>query len=76
MKDAARYTADMLGEYAQENEFTFRMVMDTRAQQLDKYKIPGFPALYLLDADGKVMWRRAGSDMRALRTELSKRGIK
>jgi hypothetical protein len=40
----------------EESKVPFAVLWDKEAKNVDKYKVEGFPAAYLLGTDGKVVW--------------------
>lgn len=56
-------TVEGVNKYIEENKFTFKVVMGGTRETytLSKaYNVSGYPTNYLVDADGKILWRGAG----------------
>jgi peroxiredoxin/outer membrane lipoprotein-sorting protein len=52
--------------------FPVAVAMDTRDKIINAYKIEAFPTAYLLNSDGKIVWRRVGYDPAGLDAALEK----
>jgi peroxiredoxin len=66
-------------KYVDENKFTFRIVMGGEGEKytLGKaYGVQAYPTNYIVDADGKIVWRGVGFNEKALREALEKIGLK
>jgi peroxiredoxin/outer membrane lipoprotein-sorting protein len=64
--------------YALKQGLTFPILLggdDIKGSVFDTYHISVFPGTYLLDAEGRIVYRKAGIDMPGLRFELMKLGI-
>jgi thiol-disulfide isomerase/thioredoxin len=48
----------------------------TASSVFARYRVTEFPSTYLLDADGKVVYRAVGEDIAGLRKALEKLGLK
>lgn len=56
-------TAEAVSKYIDENKFTFKVVLGGTRETytLGKaYNVSGYPTNYLVDADGKIIFRGAG----------------
>ena len=72
-------TKEKINQYVDENKFTFRVVMGGSRETYTSgpaYGVQAYPTNYLLDADGKVVWRSVGFDEAGLRAALEKIGLK
>jgi hypothetical protein len=71
----------VINKYVEENKFTFTMGMAEQKEGgiydvAEKYGVQAYPTNYLVDADGKVVWRSVGFDEAALRKAIEKLGLK
>jgi thiol-disulfide isomerase/thioredoxin len=74
----ANDTVETVNKYVEEKKFSFKIVMGGRGQDymLGKaYGVQAYPTNYLVDADGKIIWRGVGFDEDALRAALAKAGV-
>lgn len=65
-------------KYLQENGFTFKVVLGGSGEQYRvgrAYGVQSYPTSYLLDAQGRVVWREVGYNEAALRAALTKLGL-
>ncbi|MCS7080673.1 MAG: redoxin domain-containing protein [Chloracidobacterium sp.] len=68
-------------KYVKDNKFTFLIGMSQETEQgtkdpvLNEYRVIAYPTNYLLDADGKVVWRGVGFDEKEVRAALKKLGV-
>ena len=70
---------DRVQKYVKENNFTFKIVMGGSGPQytLGKaYGVMAYPTNYLVDADGKIVWRSVGFNEEGLRAALANLGLK
>ena len=67
-------SSDTIRSYVNENGWSFKIAMD-QTGIADKYKVEGYPTNYVLDSQGKVVWRGTGFDEDAIRAALSKLGV-
>ena len=66
-------------KYIADNNWSFKIVMGGSGENytLGKaYGVQAYPTNYLIDADGKVLWRSLGFNEKALREALAKAGVK
>jgi hypothetical protein len=73
--------ADTINKYVTENKFTFTIGMAEKKEGgiydvAEKYGVMAYPTNYLVDADGKVVWRSVGFDEAGMRKALEKIGLK
>jgi peroxiredoxin len=72
-------TAQTVSQYARKAGLTFPIVLGGEFGKqgvFDKYRISEvFPQTYLLDADGRVVFRTAGADIGGIEKELAKLGF-
>jgi hypothetical protein len=71
---------DVIKKYFEEKKFTFLTGLTGKnagaAYDLaEKYGVMAYPTNYLLDPNGKVLWRSVGFDEASLRGALKKAGI-
>lgn len=72
-------SADTINKYAAANKFTFKIVMGGSGPQYavgKAYGVQAYPTNYLLDANGKIVWRGVGFNENALRGAIDKLGLK
>jgi peroxiredoxin/outer membrane lipoprotein-sorting protein len=65
--------------YVQATGLTYPIVLGgelTASSVFARYRVTEFPSTYLLDADGKVVYRAVGEDIAGLRKALEKLGLK
>ena len=72
--------AAQINKYTAEGGFTFKIAMD-RPKANDtglsgKYGVKGYPSNYLLDSNGKIVFRSVGFDEAGIRAALAKLGVK
>lgn len=59
-----------------EQKVTFPVVLSGDAEKVSqKYQVLGYPTFYLLDSEGKILWRATGDDHVELRKQLAKLGF-
>jgi len=66
-------------KYLEENHFSFPVVLagDGPNPAIARdYGIQAFPTNYLVDANGKVVWRSLGFDEEGLRKAIAAQGVK
>ena len=69
--------AELVTRYLRENKLTFKTVLTGRdTRTVAAYGVEAFPTNYLLDAEGKVVWRGPGWDEKRLRDALARMGLK
>jgi thioredoxin-related protein len=70
----------VINKYVEENKFTFLIGMeageDTKPDVSQKYGVQAYPTNYILDPNGKVVYRTTGFDETAIRKALEKLGVK
>jgi len=69
----------VVNQYVQQGKFTFKIVLGGPEEKytLGKaYGVRAYPTNYLLDADGKILWRGEGFEEEELRAALGKAGLK
>ena len=62
-----------------EGKFTFKIVMGGEGENYTvgkAYGVQAYPTNYLVDADGKIVWRSVGFDEQGLKDALAKMGVK
>lgn len=64
-----------------DNKFSFTIGMAEQKEGgiydvAEKYGVMAYPTNYLVDAEGKVVWRGVGFDETAMRKALEKVGLK
>lgn len=72
-------SAETINKYVAENKFGFKIVMGGRGPEYaigKTYGVMAYPTNYLLDANGKVVWRGVGFNESALRAAIDKLGLK
>jgi hypothetical protein len=75
-------SADVINKYVKENKFSFTVGMAAKKEGggiydvAEKYGVMAYPTNYLVDADGKVVWRGVGFEEDELRKALGKLGLK
>ena len=65
---------DVINKYVKESGFTFPVVKGDRGQTgsvFEKYGVQAFPTNYLLDSEGKVVFRSVGFDEKGLRAAIN-----
>ena len=73
--------ASTIKQYIKEGHFTFDIVMGGQEsgpnfRVFKQYGVEAFPTNYVLDPEGKVVWRGVGFDEEAIRAALEKLGVK
>jgi len=56
----AREEVDKVKKFMQDNSYSFRVVLDTNGEVLNRYKVQGIPTFVLIDRGGKVAWVQVG----------------
>lgn len=71
-------SAASIKEYLTEEKLTFDVVLGDEAEPsvFSKYAVGGYPVTYLLDAEGRVVYRSAGLDEAGLLRALEGLGLK
>jgi len=72
-------TMEKITSYISDNKFNFRIVLGGARDNytLGKaYGVQAYPTNYLLDGEGKIVWRSVGFDEAGLRAALAKMGVK
>jgi thiol-disulfide isomerase/thioredoxin len=72
-------SAEVINKYATENKFSFKIVMGGQGDSYTigkTYGVKVYPTNYLVDADGKIVWRGVGFSETKLREALEKLGVK
>ena len=68
---------DVINKYVKENEFTFQVGAPPKGYGIfNDYGVQAYPTNYLVDANGKVVFRSVGFDEKGLKDALSKLGLK
>lgn len=72
---------DVINNYVKENKFSFGIVMagGDSGQSYDVgkfYGVQAYPTNYVLDPEGKVVWRGVGFNEAEIRAALEKLGVK
>jgi len=75
---------ETIRKFAQEKGFALKMLLGGRPGAagygiFERYGVSAYPANYLLDAQGRVVWRRVGFEQNTLaelRAALAKLGVK
>lgn len=71
--------ADTIRKYIKDNNFTFMIGMKGKGDNYDaslQYRVEAYPTNYVLDGDGKVIFRTVGFDEEGIRAALAKLGVK
>jgi RNA polymerase sigma factor (sigma-70 family) len=69
---------ERIQEVAKDSKLTFPIVIGGENGNFvigEKYGVAAYPTNFLIDANGKVLWRGAGFDEREIMAELKKAGI-
>jgi hypothetical protein len=74
-------SADTINTYMSENKFTFTVGMAEQKEGgiydvAEKYGVMVYPTNYLVNAEGKVIWRAVGFNEAELRKALAEVGLK
>jgi len=56
----AREAPDKVKKFMQDNNYTFRVLLDKDGKVLDSFKVRGIPTFVLIDREGKVAWVQVG----------------
>ena len=72
---------ETIDKYIAENKFTFKIGMGGQSGgEYDKiakaYGVMAYPTNYVVDSNGKVIWRGVGFDEKGIRDALAKLGVK
>lgn len=71
---------DVINKYVKEGGFTFPIVMGDYmggdSSVFKKYGVQAYPTNYLLDENGRVLWRGVGFNEKQMRDALEKAGLK
>ncbi len=71
---------ETINKYVEDSRFTFLVGMEDDGAKhyhiSDRYGVSAYPTNYVLDGDGKIVFRTTGFDEPAIRTALSKLGVK
>ena len=74
---------EVINKYVNENKFSFKIGMSGKKTSDGKaydvpalYGVQAYPTNYLVDPDGKILWRSVGFDENGLRDALAKAGLK
>ncbi len=72
---------DTINKYIKENNWTFNIVMGGQPGGADyaifkQYGVQAYPTNYVLDSNGKVVWRGIGFNEPEIRAALEKLGVK
>ena len=70
---------EVINKYVKEGGFTFPIVKGERSQTgsvFEKYGVQAFPTNYVLDGEGKVVFRAIGFDEAGMRKALADLGVK
>lgn len=68
---------DVINKYVTENSFTFKVGMPPKGYGIfGDYGVQAYPTNYLLDGDGKVVYRSVGFDEKGLKAALEKLNVK
>jgi peroxiredoxin/outer membrane lipoprotein-sorting protein len=66
--------AEDIASYLRESRFTFPVVLSERGV-VDSYHIEAFPSSYLINSEGKIVYRAVGVDEAGLRRSLKELGF-
>lgn len=71
---------DVINKYVDKNKFGFKIGMGGKAGGGDygvfeQYGVQAYPTNYILDSEGKVVWRKTGFDEAGIRETLKKLGV-
>ncbi|GBC94428.1 Thiol-disulfide oxidoreductase ResA [bacterium HR16] len=56
----AREELDKVKKFMQDNNYSFRVLMDKEGAVLNAYKVQGIPTFVLIDREGKIAWVQVG----------------
>lgn len=56
----AREDVDKVKKFMQDNNYSFRVLLDKDGKVLDSFKVRGIPTFVLIDREGKVAWVQVG----------------
>lgn len=71
-------SAQSVSAYARKAGLTFPILLggeDRKGSVFDQYRVSEFPGTYLLDAEGRIVYRATGADIDGLRRELKRMGL-
>ena len=69
-------SSELIKNYLVARKLTFKVGMCTQDDDVWKeYHVPGCPTNYLLDSEGKIVWRKAGFEETEIRDALKKLGV-
>ena len=71
---------EVINKYVDENKWSFKIVMGGErggksSPVFEQYGVQAYPTNYLLDSEGKVVWRSVGFDEAGLRAAIKKMGL-
>ena len=67
---------DVINNYVKENEFTFRVGMPPKGYGIfNDYGVQAYPTNYVVDGNGKVVFRCVGFDEKGIKAALNKLGL-
>ena len=71
---------EVINKYVDENKWSFKIVMGGEhgaegADVFTQYGVLAYPTNYLIDSEGKVVWRSAGFDEAGLRAAIKEMGL-
>ena len=72
-------SAETINKYVNENHFSFLIGMPGKGQNYDaatQYRVEAYPTNYVLDSNGKVVFRTVSFDEEGIRAALGKLGVK
>ncbi len=72
-------SADVINKYIKANNFTFLIGMKGKGDNYDaalQYRVQLYPTNYVLDSDGKVVFRSVDFDEAGIRAALEKLSVK
>jgi hypothetical protein len=71
---------EVVRKYIAEGKFTFLMGLEFASSgsyaPSKRYGVQAYPTNYILDSEGKVVYRSTGFDEKAIRAALEKLGVK
>jgi peroxiredoxin/outer membrane lipoprotein-sorting protein len=75
-RDAVQsYTMSRVADFSRAQKISFKMLVDTSGKVAEKYKANGWPTIYIVDENGKVVYRTLGYSTSRMRTALKTLGI-